>query len=316
MNTDQNLIEGVVVMLAMISLIVWLKKMGVFKSEDSELFSRLVMHITLPALIFSSLAVKVFNDQYIKMAGIMALIEIAMISLAWFLANLFKIQRSEKGALMLVSAFGMTTMLGYPIIQQMFPNNAMAMEEAVITSEFGVGLLLFILGPLIAMHFGENIVQGRVIAKSVEKFFVSPIFISFIAGIGFSFIPIDHSNPAFNTFIHFFDFIGNANLFLVAITIGLIVEFKHVKKTYWFLGIAVILKLFLKPMLSVWLTNDPHFTQMMREIVVVETALPSAILTAVFAKHYNCRPDLVSLTIMVTLILSVLSMGVIFNLAF
>jgi predicted permease len=50
--------------------------------------------------------------------------------------------------------------------------------------------------------------------------------------------------------------------------------------------------------------------------VVVETALPSAILTAVFAKQYNCRPDLVSLAIMVTLVLSVLSITILFSFAF
>ena len=65
-------------------------------------------------------------------------------------------------------------------------------------------------------------------------------------------------------------------------------------------------------MLAVWFTGGPHFTEMMREIVVIETALPSAILTVVFAKQYNCRPDLVSMAIMVTLVLSVASVSLLF----
>jgi hypothetical protein len=316
MNTTYSLIEGVLILLAIISLVVFLKKIAVFKKEDSQLFSRIVLQLTLPALIFSSLAVKVFDDRFVKMALIMALVELIVLFLAWLIATLFKFKRGETGALMLVSAFGMTTMLGYPLIQQIFPHNALAMEEAVVTSEFGVGLLLFILGPLIAMYYGESKVEGKVIIKSVKKFFVSPIFISLVAGIVVSFIPINHNNQVFATSIRFFDLIGQANLLMVAITIGLVIEFNHFKNMYLFLTVAILLKLVVKPLLAVWLTHDPHFTTMMREIVVIETALPSAILAVVFAKQYNCRPDLVAISIMTTLVLSVVSVSSLFTFVF
>ena len=312
MDTTQSLVEGVIVMLAIIVLAVLLKKAGVLKKDDSLLFSRIVLQVTLPAVIFSSLAIQHFDSDFLIMAGIMALVEIGMMILAWIVATLLKFKPGEKGALMLVSAFGMTALLGYPIIRQVFPGSALAMEEAVLTSEFGVGLLLFILGPLIAMYYGESKVEGKFIMKSVQKFFISPIFISLIAGIGFSFIPIDQNNQVFTTFVRFFHLIGNANLLMVAFTIGLIIEFKQFKHVFLFLGIAILLKLGAKPLLSVWLTSGSHFTEMMREIVLIETALPSAILTVVFAKQYNCRPDLVSMAIMVTLVLSVASVSMLF----
>ena len=99
---------------------------------------------------------------------------------------------------------------------------------------------------------------------------------------------------------------------MVAITIGLIIEFKKVKNIYLFLAIAIILKLILKPLLALWFTTNPDYTDMMSQIVVIETALPSAILTAVFAKQYNCRPDLVSLAIMISLVISVITISSLF----
>jgi len=316
MDISIGLIEGVVVMFAIISLAVLLKRVGVLSKNDDQLFSRIVLHITLPAVIFSSLAIKQFDSEFLIMAVIMAAIELSIIILAWGIATLLKFERGEKGALILVSAFGMTSLLGYPIIRQMFPGNALAMEETVVTSELGVGLLIFILGPIIAEYYGESKVEGKSIIKSAKKFFVSPIFISIIAGIGFSFIPLKHDSELFSTFIRFFKLIGNANLLLVAFTIGLIIEFKKNKHIVLFVGIAVLLKLILKPLLAGWLTTSPQFTEMMREIVFIETALPSAILTAVFAKHYNCRPELVSMTIMVTLLLSVITVSVLFAFIF
>lgn len=312
MSISTNLFEGVIVMFAIISLAVFLKKIGVLSKDNDLLFSHIVIKITLPAVIFSSLAVKQFDSEFLIMAAIMAAIEIGIMIVAWLIATLIKFKPGEKGALILVSAFGMTALLGYPIIRQVFPGNALAIDEAVVTSEFGVGLLLFILGPLIAMYYGESKVEGKSIFRSAQKFFVSPVFIALIAGIGFSFIPIKHDSIVFTTFLHFFKLIGNANLLMVAFTIGLIIEFKPMKHIFTFIIIAAVLKLGLKPLLAVWLTNNHQFTDMMREIVFIETALPSAILTAVFAKQYNCRPDLVSITIVVTLILSLLSVSLLF----
>jgi hypothetical protein len=316
MDATQSLIEGVVLMLTIISLAALLKKVKVLKKEDSQLFSKIVLQITLPAVIFSSLSVQNFQSEFLIMAAIMAVIEIMVLFLAWGIASLLKFKKGEKGALILVSAFGMTTMLGYPIIRQVFPGSELAMEEAIVTSEFGVGLLLFILGPLIAMYYGESKVEGRFVMKSVKKFFISPIFISLVGGIAVSFMPINHSGHLFTGFIQFFTLIGNANLLMVAFTIGLIIEFKKVKGIYLFLIFAVLFKLGIKPILAVWLTDFNNFTTMMREIVVIETALPSAILTAVFAKQYNCRPDLVSLAIVLSLILSIFTMSFVFAFSF
>ena len=312
MDSTQNLVSGVIVMLTIIVLAALLKRFGVLKKDDSTLFSRIVLQVTLPAVIFSSLVLKHFDSDFLIMAMIMAVIEIAVIIMAWLIATILKFKPGEKGALILVSAFGMTTMLGYPIIRQVFQGNALAMEEAVVTSEFGVGLLLFILGPLIAMYYGESKLEGRFIMKSVKKFFVSPVFISLVAGISLSLIPFETGGHVFTSFVHLFQLIGNANLLMVAFTIGLLIELKKIKHIYLFLGIAVLLKLIVKPLLAVWLTGNSHFTEMMHEIVVIETSLPSAILTVVFAKQFNCRPDLVSMAIMVTLVLSVATTSLLF----
>lgn len=316
MNTSVELFEGVIVLLALIVLAMILKKMNLLEQEHSKIFSKLVMKITLPALIFSSLATTHFNEKYLIMALIMAVVEIACISLAYFIARILRMKKDETGALILVSAFGMSTMLGYPLISEIYPGSSQAMEEAVITSEFGVGFLLFIFGPIIAMYFGTSKVIGADLLKSVKAFFFSPIFISLVAGILVSFIPFNENARLFKTFDQFLVLVSNANTLLVALTVGLIVEIRHVKKYYLFLIIAIGIKLLIKPVLAYFLIQNPHFTDMMKEIVFIETAMPSALLAAVLAKHYNCRPELISMTIVSTLILSIPSVSVLFLMLF
>ncbi len=312
MSTSHSLLEGVIVMLAIISLAAFLRKISVLKKDDSLLFSKIVMKVTLPALIFSSLAISDFHADFLRMALIMCIIEITIILLAWLTAHLLKFDRGKTGALILASAFGMTTMLGYPLIREVFNNNPVSIEEAVVTSEFGVGFLLFIVGPLIAMYFGESTVNRKDIGQSAARFFISPVFISLVAGILFSFLKIDHENEVSATFLRFFKLIGNANLLMVTFTIGLLIEYKSGQNVFLFLVLALIMKLILKPLLAIWWTDNGGFTDMMRQIVIIETALPSAILGVVFARRYNCRPDLVSLAIMASLVLSVITVNLIF----
>ncbi len=314
MNIDLSLFEGVITLFASVVLALILKRVGILKQEDSLTFSRIVLFVTLPALVFSSLSQRVFSPDYLLMAGAMSLVELLIMLIAWLLARLMKFDSGKTGALILVSAFGMTTMLGYPLIRQVFPNNGLAMEEAVVSSEFGVGFLLFILGPMIAMYYGQAKVKGKDLAKSIRKFFISPIFIALVSGIAISFLP--HEKISFlDPVIRLFKLIGNANLLMVTFTIGVLIEFKKIKNVYLFLIIAIVLKLIIKPLLGVALTNTPAFTDMMREIILIETALPSAILTVVFAKQYNCRPDLVSLAIMTTLVLSLATVSLMFYFA-
>ncbi len=97
MDISIGLIEGVVVMFAIISLAVLLKKIGILSKNDDQLFSRIVLQITVPAVIFSSLAVKQFDSEFLIMAVIMAVIEISIIILAWSIASLLKFERGEKG---------------------------------------------------------------------------------------------------------------------------------------------------------------------------------------------------------------------------
>jgi predicted permease len=314
-STTQSLFQGIAILFVAVVLAIVLKKLNILKKDDSLLFSRIVLYITLPALIFSSLAQRAFTSEFLMMAGMMTFVELLIMALAWLFAKLFKFDSGKTGALILVSSFGMTTMLGYPLIRQVFPGNTLAMEEAVITSEFGVGLLLFIMGPLIAMYYGKTKVEGKILIQSVRKFFVSPIFISLIAGILISLIP-QQNKDFIKPVIHFFGLIGNANLLMVTFTIGLLIEIKKAKSIYLFLAIAIVLKLIIKPLLAIIITQSQVFSEMMREIILIETALPSAILTVVFAKQYNCRPDLVSLAIMTTLILSLASVSLMFYILF
>ncbi|MFO7614431.1 MAG: AEC family transporter [Bacteroidales bacterium] len=233
-----------------------LKKVRLLKKEHGMLFSKIIVNVTLPALIISSL------------------------------------------------------------IGQAFSGDPQAMQEAVVTSKFGVGFLLFIFGPLIAMYFGGSGVDNKVLLRSAGRFFISPVFVSLVAGIGLSYFSFEPDNEVFRIGNKTLHVIADANTFLVALAVGLMIEVKVSARYILFLSLAVILKLLVKPLLTYLAVDNPNFTDMMQEILVIETAMPSAILGAVFAKQYNCNPELVSSAVVVTLIVCLFTVPMIFLVLF
>lgn len=316
MTTTEQLAQSVIIMLIFIGLTNILKRVGFLEKSNSLFTSKLVLKITLPALIFTSLSAQSFNSEVLFISGIVAMTEILSIFLAFLSAKLLKLQRGETGALMLVSAFGMSTMLGYPLIRNTFPGIEVAMEDAVIISEIGVGIILFILGPVIAMTYGESKFKGKAVINSIKVFLTSPIFISIVAGICFSFIDLPKNNMVFNTLDHILNLVGSANLFLVGITIGLLIEFNSLKKIALFLIFASVIKLIIQPMATYYASTFVDIDTLLKQVAFIESSMPSAILVAIYAKEYNCKPELVSTTILVTLILSLISVPVFFSILF
>lgn len=316
MTQSQQLFESVLIMLMLILLSAFLVRIKVLEKSNSALTSKLVLKITLPALIITSLASQHINISLLTTSAIIAIAEIVCILLAFSVSRIFRFDKPTTGALMLVSGFGMSTMLGYPIIMEVFPGNITAMDDAVITSEFGVGLLLFILAPIISMYYGGTEISGKKIATSIKEFLLSPIFISIIIGIAISILPINHNSTIYNGFNMMLKHIGSANMFLVAITIGLLLKIDAKKGIIGFIIIASTIKLIIQPLITYYGTSFFNVDTLNIEVALIEAAMPSATLAAIFAHQYNCKPELVSTTIFVTLVFSLLSVSGLFALFF
>ncbi len=316
MTESQQLFESVLIMLILILLSAFLLRIKVLEKSNSLFTSKLVLKVTLPALILSSLASSKINIDFLITSGVVAIAEIICILLAFGIAMILKFDKPKTGALMLVSAFGMSTMLGYPIIRQVFPGNVIAMDKAVITGEIGVGLLLFILAPIISMYYGSSEFSGKNIITSIKHFLISPIFISIILGISISLLPIDRSCIIYNGIHKILTHLGSANMFLVAVTVGLLLKLNAENKIIVFITIAIGLKLIIEPLVTYYFSGLFNVNELSSQIATIETAMPSATLAAIFARQYNLKPELVSTTILITLLVSLITVTGMFTILY
>ena len=304
MPFTENLMQSIIVIIGLIGLVQYLRHMGLLQREHASIFARLVTEVTLPALIFVSLAKHHPIWREALLPAFMMSAELVCLALAWLVASLLKISRPQKGAFILASGFGTSALLGYVIVQQVFPNQPPALTDAVFISEIGVGLLIFTLGVFIARYYGSAGDLRRQAASEILRFFYSPIFIALILGVGMASIPGAMASPFFSIVYKLLQILAQANTWLVIITIGLLLNVRTLGAVVPLVLFACAIKLIVQPLLvflpTVWL----DIPNLWRQVLVLEAAMPAATLSAVFAQRYGCDAGLASLLIFSSVVLS------------
>ena len=139
------------------------------------------------------------------------------------------------------------------------------------------------------------------------NFFRSPIFIALIAGIIVSFIDLPRTNIIIASLFKLLEIIANSNTLMVTMTIGIMLKFHNLRRVLPIVIIACIIKLLVQPLLAGSFADLLHLPDAWRKILVIEAAMPSAALAAVFAKRYHCDAELASILVFTTFISSILT---------
>lgn len=311
---NEKIVLSIAILMGVILIAVLLRSRGLVKEEQGTLFANLVTRVTLPALVFSSLSHAILYPEYALLALLMVAAELVCVVLAWVVGRRLHLENAQMGAFILVSAFGSSSFLGYALISQVFPGNIDAMTEAVIISEVGLVPVLFTVGTMVAIYYGKSDLDSKGRLLATTEFFKSPLFFSLIAGVCWSMLHLPVEGKLLTPIFHFLDVLSSANTFLVAMTVGVLLHFSGMRRIVWVVIFVVLIKLILKPLI-VWvpsLAMDLQDWQV--QVLVLEAAMPSALLTVVFAKTYGCDAGLASKLIFATLLLSSISIITMFAL--
>ncbi len=312
MPVNLQVFQTVFAFIIVVSICLLLRKFSIIKEEDGTVFSKLMTQAVLPAVIFFQLsAIPIKGDQFI-MVFAMILTGVISMSLAFLAGRLLKLSKAKTGALMLCSSFGSSAILGYPFIIFAFPNNPEAISDAVLLSELGVGLPMFIFGPAVAIYFGDK-PEGYSMKKAFTlSYFRSPIFIAVILGIVVSLIPIDRTNSFVAPFVVALKMINGAMAILACLILSLQIKFKSLKGIFQLFIISAILQMWFQPFLSHTQASIYHLSTLQSQILVLISSMPSAILGPIFATRYNCAPDTASALVLTHIIACIVMIPVVF----
>ncbi|MDD2338258.1 MAG: AEC family transporter [Geobacteraceae bacterium] len=303
---DIRVVETVASFAAVVALCILLKSKGIVTEEHQSVFARLLTQAALPAVIFSQLATHPVEPRQYLM--VLTIIVAALVSMAasWALGKFLRIDRPHIGALMLTSSFGSSALMGYPVIQYVFPNNPRALADAVFMSEVGVGLPIFILGPLIAMKFGEAPEEGAPRRKVMVDYFCSPIFVAVIVGIAASQFPGLQQIPWLAPFWEALHMIEGSLATLACMVLALQLKISSLRGTFWSLLIgSALIQMVLQPWVAQLQAGWYDLSAVQTQVAILITTMPSAVLGTVFAARYRCAGSTASALVMSHILLSI-----------
>lgn len=305
--------ETVIAFMLLVLAAFLLKKQGVLKQEDGPLFSKLLTQAVLPATIFYQLWTHPLTGDNFAPVLIMFLSGVVALAISWLAGVLLKFDRQNTGALMIVSSFGSSALIGYPIIQYAFSSDPRALAEGIVISELGVGLPIFILCPFVAMYFGGTFKGGRDLGKLAKDYLLSPIFIAVVLGLAFSRLDIPAGTPLVDTILQMLNMTQGALVVVSAVILGLQLSFQPTSGFWMLIGISIAAQMLFQPWFSNVASGLLHVSDERRQILVLLSALPAAILGPVFAARYDCAAKTASLLTFTHIVVSPVVVPVVFT---
>jgi predicted permease len=272
------------------------KRFGALKASDASVVNSLVVNLTMPAFIFVSIHSRPIKPGMLQAPIVGFVMEMVVMGLAYLMAILLRLDRRTTAALMLVSAFGNTGFLGYPVVTAAFPDDKNALLCAVMFDEFAMALALNSVGVAVATAAsGTKFEWGNVL-----EFLRSPLFPATIVSLLLRNVAI----PRF--LISTLEYLAAGTVPLAMISIGLSLSTGAVRNYPRAIAVALVLKMIVLPSL-VWLTVPAiNADRIVRQVAILESSMPSAVFSGVIASRFGANGAFAAATIFVLTLCSVI----------
>lgn len=298
-------INQMIQLFMVIGLGYFMKKKKILNDEVNSKLNYIVISITTPALIFSSVCTATISDKstviYTLVIAIALYIVLPIIS--YVIVKIMRIPVEQKGLYMFMIIFSNIGFMGYPVMKALFGNNAI-----LYTSIFNIlfNIEVYTLG-VILINYGKNVET-----KFNLKNLLSPGIIASIIALFIYFLEINIPS----VIVESCTMVGDMTTPLAMLIIGATLANIKVKelfteyRLYYFTIIKqIILPVAMFPIIAYFVT-DP----LLRGITLVNVAMPVANSAVLFANEYGGDVELAAKSVFITTLISVITIPLIVSL--
>ena len=275
--------------------VVFLRHRGILKREDSKVINNLLLYLVLPADIIYQLMRAPLNWGEAKMVATLVTIAVVDLAIAYAIGRILRRRPAEIGALMLTTGFAATGFIGWPVLYMLYPNDIAMHADLIVVSELGMSLPTLILAPIIAQVFGEVLERRAVrhVARdAIQEYVRSPIFHAIVVGSVLAVLDFQLGDFVGDIFNRLLEAASNGGNFLPLALLGLMLKPGSLRGAWSLVIAAVILQGMVDPMITNVLADVIQLAPPEREVMMILTMTPAAILPLTFAERYRCAPDL------------------------
>jgi len=295
-----DVVNTIFVILIMIFLGYFLKRIDLLNTEDIDVLNKLVINVAMPCLIFSSLYSADLSN--IVTLAIMPVISVTVGAISGFIVFIIltvkDYSKKQKWSAVVPVVIGNTAFLGFPIVLGIFGQTALI---RAIFYDMGTLVLFLSLSIILMINFGGTFKE---VIKRILSF---PVLWAVIIGITFNLLNISIGGIATDII----GYLAAAAIPIIMISLGLSLRFKGLFKNLKVASLDVIVKLLITPIIALILVNIIGLSGIEGTVAIVEAAMPSGMLTLVLAVIYKLDFNLAADCAIVTTIFSLITLPII-----
>ncbi|MHB0976704.1 MAG: AEC family transporter [Candidatus Aquicultorales bacterium] len=290
-----NLFSAILSVVLLITLGYLVKRLGLLSIEDRRIVNLIIVNLAMPALVFRSVKTAELSVELLAIPLLAIAVMVFSMGAAFLMGRALNLEKKTFGAFLLVSAIGNTGYLGYPLTVAIFSQDNLV--RSVFYDIFGTILFVFTVGVIIAQQHGDREEELHVL----RELFTFPPLIGLVVAL----ILYRLALPGFLT--EAVDFMANATIPLIMLSIGLSLELGHVLEHRRAVGLTSVVKLGVSPLIALGIARLLGFGQVDAGISVLEASMPSMMFSLVIGLKYGLDVEFLPAAIVGTTILSLVT---------
>lgn len=253
--------------------------------------SKMALYLFSPVLVFNYIAESSLTIRELAVAsGFTAVYMVAMTLVSIAVASALRWPRELYGPTLLTTVFPNSGNYGLPVLLFAFGEAGFELGVAVVVLQF---LLMYSFGVYFASMHGDV----RLALLNAAR---QPTIYAGLVGYVFALtdldLPAGVAEPV--------GLLAAAGVPLVLLVLGMQLAFTKVGRIAGFVGVTAAVRLLLGPLVAFGIVAILGISGLLADVLVVQAAMPPAIVMSLMAIEFDSRPDLVSGAIMLATLLS------------
>lgn len=295
-----NSIETIIPIIVMIIIGYVLKRIDVLKAEHAMALNKIVINIAIPSLIF--LAIYNIDLSILPIIApipfICIIVGILSGLIAYIFATIKKYPEKTRWSILLTSAMFNSGFMGYPIVLGVFGGDGLV---RAVFYDLGSMILFIAFGVLLLLIYGGKYTE------ILKRALIFPPLWAVAIALFLNFINFDIGFIASNTL----KYLSGAAIPLIMISLGLSLEFKGITENIQAVFSVSIIKLIIAPAIAFLIVLSLSMGGLERQVTIIESAMPSAMLSLVLAITYDLDIKTAASCIFASTILSLVTIPLI-----
>jgi predicted permease len=269
---------------------------------DIKSISTAALYLMSPFLAFRTFYSNELTMDYFYIVLFSLILTVVLLLIVWLTALAMKATRPERSAMILGGVFMNSGNYGAPVV--LFAFGAVGFDYAVIMMVFQ-SLLMNTVGIFFASLGGEEKATWR---ESFQRVVRMPLIYAAFLGLALQLLHVHVPN----TLMEGISLVADASIPTVMLVLGMQLAVIAKKRVaYRYVTAVSVIRMALSPLLAVAIVYFMPINDLLKAVIILQSSMPAAANTTMFALQFGTEPDLVSFTTFITTLLSILTIPIV-----